>query len=155
SRGVTPVLPAFSSWPDSYASGTDVNQGDNYLSRTAGGDTTTSCWKVEQITGGTTYDSNWETQGYRWKTSKNFAGYTRGPRYWGKTDGSALDDNTLLFKATSPGYNDPAGNYQINYAAILNWIKNTGSNPFPSQLRAGYVHYDQIPSDVPSAAYDH
>ena len=33
--------------------------------------------------------------------------------------------------------NSPSGNYIINYKAILNWIVNTGPNPFPPQLRAG------------------
>src|SRR5262249_47457007 len=38
--------------------------------------------------------------------------------------------------------------------AILNWIKNSGPNPFPSQLRAGSIlYYDAIPNDVPASAY--
>ena len=52
--------------------------------------------------------------------------------------------------------NQPSGNYTINYKAILAWIKNTGPNPFPSQLRSGNIlYYDQIPTDVPASAYTH
>ena len=80
-----------------------------------------------------------------------------------------LTDNTKLFQDGSGnnsnngiGYNDPAGNYVINYKAILYWIKNCGANPFPSVLRSGNVQiYGSIPSDVggspvgPTGPYDH
>jgi Flp pilus assembly protein TadG len=69
--------------------------------------------------------------------------------------GGRQNDNTLLYSSTG-AFNDPSGNYVINYAAILNWIKNTGPNPFPTQLRAGNIlYYDSIPTDVPAAAYDY
>jgi hypothetical protein len=106
-----------------------------------------------------------------------FNGYTTGPRYWGKTffmwppdptndwrrnyffdsDGvTPLDDNNFMFQNAFPGYLDPPGNYVINYKAILNWIQNVGTNPFPSQMQSGRVlFYSAIPSDVPAAAYDH
>src|SRR5262249_12736073 len=112
---------------------------------------------VNDVIGGTAgtsvYNSNFETQGYKSITGNNFNGYTVGPRYWGKTffmwppdptndwrtkfffksNGTTpCNDNTLLFKNAYPGVNDPAGNYVINYKAILDWIKNTGPNPFPS-----------------------
>ena len=42
-------------------------------------------------------------------------------------------------------------NYYVNYQAILNWIQNTGTNPFPSQLSAGYIqYYTAIPSGTDS-----
>jgi hypothetical protein len=136
---------------------------------------------VNDVIGGTvgttTYNSGWETNGYQGVTGTTFKGYTVGPRYWGKTffiwppdpnndwrkkffflsDGTTpCNDNTRLFNTSYPGFNDPAGNYVINYKAILAWIKSTGPNPFPSQLRAGYVNYwSSIPTDVPSAAYNH
>ena len=110
-------------------------------------------------------------------TVTTFNGYTIGPRYWGKTffiwppdptndwrkdyffesDGvTPLDDNNLLFQNYYPGYNDPSGNYVINYKNILSFIKSTGANPFPSQMQAGQVlFYSSIPADVPAAAYDH
>ena len=122
---------------------------------------------VNNVIGGTvgttTYNSNWATQGYKkFNGGKTFNGYTVGPRYWGKTffiwppdptkdwrktyffksDGvTACNDNTLLFNTNAPGFNDPPGNYVINYKAILAWIKSTGPNPFPSVLRGGYVNY--------------
>ena len=104
----------------------------------------------------------------------NFKGYTQGPGYWGKTffiwppqpsgdwrklyfeltSGAALNDNTQLWDSNG-NWQDPPTNYIINYKAILNWIKNIGPNPFPSQLRAGNIlYYSAIPSDVPAAAYD-
>jgi len=104
----------------------------------------------------------------------NFQGYTQGPGYWGKTffiwppqpgndwrnlyfestSGAPLADNTKLWNS-SGAWQNPQGNYIINYKAILNWIKTIGPNPFPSQLRAGNVlYYSSIPSDVPSQAYD-
>jgi hypothetical protein len=123
------------------------------------------------------YNSDWETKGYKNVTGKIFNGYQVGPRYWGKTffiwppdptndwrtnfffksDGiTPCNDNTLLFQNAYPGFRDPPGNYVINYKAILNWIKNTGPNPFPSILRGGYVSYwSSIPTDVPAAAYNH
>jgi Flp pilus assembly protein TadG len=104
-----------------------------------------------------------------------FQGYTQGPGYWGKTfflwppqpgsdwrklyfelsNGSPLNDNTQLWDSGG-NWQDPPGNYIINYKAILSWIKSTGTNPFPLQLRAGNIlYYSSIPSDVPAAAYDH
>src|SRR5207245_1285116 len=58
---------------------------------------------------------------------------------------------------------DPPGNYQINYKAILAWIKancvqatTTDPKPFPPLMRAGNIlYYDSIPDDVPASAYDH
>ena len=84
----------------------------------------------------------------------NFHGYTQGPGYWGKTffiwppqpssdwrklyfeltSGAPLNDNTQLWNSSGIWQN-PSGNYIINYKAILNWIKNIGPNPFPPQLR--------------------
>lgn len=90
---------------------------------------------------------------------------TDAPRDWRrrfflKTGGShpnfggQMDDNTKLWDA-SGNWRNPSGFYVINYRAILHWLKNTGSNPFPSQLRAGRIlYYDAIPDDVPTAAYD-
>lgn len=42
--------------------------------------------------------------------------------------------------------------YLINYDAILHWIKNTGNNPFPPQLRAGGIlYYSEIPNSITAA----
>ncbi|HLJ94740.1 MAG TPA: TadE/TadG family type IV pilus assembly protein [Gemmataceae bacterium] len=79
--------------------------------------------------------------------------------------GGPVNDNTLLWASGSGSsgggqWNDPPGNYVINYAAILQWIKtassSNGPDPFPPILRAGnLLYYDSIPNDVPSSAYDH
>ena len=89
--------------------------------------------------------------------------------FYNATGSAPLTDNTKLFQDGSGnnnnngiGYNDPSGNYVINYKAILYWIKNCGPNPFPSQLRSGNVLiYGSIPTDVggspvgPTGPYDH
>ena len=81
-----------------------------------------------------------------------------GPRTRPTTGGRTYfgtKDNTKLWDG-SGNWRDPSGNYTINYKAILAWIKNTGANPFPSQLRSGNIlYYDQIPTDVPASAYTH
>ena len=110
-----------------------------------------------------------------------FSGYTQGPGYWGKTffiwppdpraakdwrqlyflttSGGPVNDNTVLWNPSNQSWNPPYGtstNYQINYKAILNWIKNVGPNPFPPMLQAGrIVFYSSIPNDVPASAYNH
>ena len=89
--------------------------------------------------------------------------------FYNATGSAPLTDNTKLFQDGSGnnnnngiGYNDPSGNYVINYKAILYWIQNCGPNPFPSVLRSGNVQiYGSIPSDVggspvgPTGPYDH
>src|SRR5262249_18156040 len=123
-RGAGTVQYAFTSWPDSYAAGTDSAQGDNYLKKGTGSSLPCAA-TVQDVTGpGTSYDSTWETNGYVGRqdaagtTISSFKGYTLGPRYWGKTffiwppdptndwrkkfffkdDGTTpLDDNTKLF----------------------------------------------------------
>ncbi len=123
-----------------------------------------------------------------WGTAR--CGYTVGPKYWGMTffawppdpnndwrqlyfknssgtayttavsGGATPVDNTNLF-ASNGVLNSPTGNYQINYAAILNWIRTNcmqqtpgDGKPFPQQLRAANtLLYSSIPTDVPSGAY--
>jgi Flp pilus assembly protein TadG len=44
--------------------------------------------------------------------------------------------------------------YLINYAAILDWITNSGVNPFPNQLRAGgIVYYTAIPNTINTGTF--
>jgi hypothetical protein len=75
-----------------------------------------------------------------------------------------LDDNNILFDSRgnlkTPGTvttvltpNNPQYGRQftfaVNYDAILYWLKNTGPNPFPSQLRSGGVlYYSSIPDHI-------
>jgi Flp pilus assembly protein TadG len=148
--------------------------GDNYLP-VKNGTTTAINW--QQITG----SSSTKFTGYAAQQGGVFNGYTQGPGYWGKTffiwppdpnttagapndwrkqyfmltNSSPCNDNTKLW-SSSGLWNNPEGNYIINYAAILNWIQNVGPAVFPPELRAGNIlYYNQIPSDVPASAYDH
>jgi hypothetical protein len=65
-----------------------------------------------------------------------------------KTPGTTLTIPTPQYNP-STGYTGVKYTYQINYDAILNWIQNTGPNPFPAQLRSGGIlYYDQIPTHI-------
>ncbi len=75
--------------------------------------------------------------------------------YFLNSAGTAPVNSNLQLWNSSGVWLDPAGNYRINYKAILAWIK-ASPNIFPSQMRAGNVlYYSSIPSDVPASAYDH
>jgi Flp pilus assembly protein TadG len=166
SRG-QPAAAAFSPAPGTVTS--TAPAGDQYLNKknTA---TTALTWK--DITG----SQNTAFTGYAAQQGGTFYGYQEGPGYWGKTffmwppdpnaandwrkkffflsNGSTPCNNDLKLWSASGAWNNPSGNYVINYKAILNWIVNTGPNPFPSQLRAGNVlYYSAIPTDVPASAY--
>lgn len=122
---------------------------------------------IQGVTGSTTTNSGFETNGYQQFTGTAFSGYTQGPRYWGKTffiwppnptndwrsKFFGTTDNTKLWDS-SGNWKTPAGNYTINYTAILDWIKNTGYNPFPTQLRAGHIkYYSSIPTTISTASF--
>ena len=73
---------------------------------------------------------------------------------------SAYPSNSVLFSGGS--FNGPpTGNYQINYKAILAWIKSNcvqntpgDGRPFPPMLRSSnQLFYSFIPTDIPAAAY--
>ncbi len=116
-------------------------------------------------------------------TSKEMVGYTTGPSYWGKrffqwppdprsqwdwrrkfflkSDGvTPVDDNSLLWTTGSGATarvprSGGTVNYYINYAAILRWLRDTGPNPFPPQLRAGRIwYYKSIPDPGSNPATD-
>ena len=166
--GSSPVL-AFSAASSSYAAtpGGDVplkinqNKGSTYAI------------SVQDITGSILPNTNFETQGYPYYTGTSFNGYSLGPSYWGKTffiwppdprpahdwrqqfffnsDGSTpVTDNNTLWDSSGnwkPPIDNGNVNYYVNYQAIFNWLQNTGTNPFPSQLVAGYIqYYTAIPS---------
>jgi Flp pilus assembly protein TadG len=139
---------------------------------------TTKDSKFEGTTAPNGYDYFYSKNPPPAPSGSTFQGYTVGPNYWGKTffmwppdprstmdwrrkfffntDGvTPLNDNTKLYSTTGD-FNDPPGNYVINYKAILSWIQTTGLNPFPTRLRSGRItYYDSIPSDVPASAYTH
>lgn len=181
SRGATGVA-AFTSQADSYK---DTPSGDNFLRKLSNNAAQPYAATVAEVfSGSMTRDTTWERDGYNRSGLgvATYNGYTIGPRYWGKTFfvwppdprpdrdwrrkvflmGDTSDpctDNSILFNAAGAMLQDPGTtnrDYRINYAGVLNWIKNSGANPFPSQLRAGRIlFYSAIPDDVPASAYNH
>jgi Flp pilus assembly protein TadG len=176
SRGSS-LVPAFNPAPPTVTS--TQPGGDNYLFKQ---NTTTPALTWQDITG----SSSTPFTGY-----PNFVGWTQGPNYWGKTFyiwppdpnpakdwrkkfflmpggsyptfGGPITNNLKLWDASGNWLGSPAGNYVINYRAILAWIQanciqssTSDPKPFPPLLRAGrLIFYDAIPNDVPAAAYDH
>jgi hypothetical protein len=111
-----------------------------------------------------------------------FQGYTQGPGYWGKTfyywppDPTPTNDwrskyftftgghtdNSVLWSTGGGWGGGSAGNwqapsssgYQINYTAILNFIKSVGPSMFPSQLQSGRIlYYSSIPSTIDTTTW--
>jgi Flp pilus assembly protein TadG len=164
-RGQT-AQSAFSAAPSGATVTTPI--GDQYLNKKS---TTTCAMTWQDITGSSTKAFT----GYAAQQGGKFYGYQQGPGYWGKTfflwppDPNAANDwrklyfenpngtvcnNDLNLWSSSGAWNNPSGNYIINYKAILNWIVNVGPNPFPPVLRAGNtLYYSSIPTDVPSSCY--
>jgi Flp pilus assembly protein TadG len=164
--------PAWSAAPNSYGS---TPGGDNFLT-SAKNTSSTYAQTAGQLLnigspGNSTRDANFESQGYvAYGMTGAFNGYTTGPAYWGKTffmwppnpindwrkryfyyNGTTtpMDDNARLWNASGNWKAPAAGNYSINYNAILNFIKNVGPNPFPSTLRSGrIVYYTSIPDTI-------
>ena len=130
-----------------------------------------------------TKDTQFESQGYKaYGMRASFARYTQGPAYYGKTffiwppdpangtDGqtndwrkryfdypgtsTAMDDNSRLWDSSGNWRTPASSSYQIDYAAILDFIKNIGPNPFPSQLRSGRIlYYDAIPNSISTGSW--
>src|SRR5262249_165685 len=169
----TSPLKAFTPASANYAT---APGGDNYL-HTNNNNGAAYATTVKDITNSTSKSISFEANGYKTFTTVAFKGYTEGPNYWGKTffiwppDPLAADDWRQKFfnnPGTSIGVTDntrlwdSAGNlkapssstYSINYNAILNWIKNTGPNPFPPMLRAGRIqYYSAIPNTIDTSTF--
>lgn len=72
-----------------------------------------------------------------------------------------LDDNNILYQSNgaprrrTSSFTDAAGvawRWEPNYEAILYWLKNTGPNPFPDNVRCGRIlYFDSIPDTVANA----
>lgn len=173
--------PAFTAAPGSYAT---IPGGDNFLklNKNTGATYAQTVANVLNITPGNvktnTYDATFETSGYTgYGMAATFHGYTEGPGYYGKTffiwppdpraahdwrklyftypsSATAMNDNSRLW---SPGgtWNAPGSTtYNINYDAILNFIKNVGPNPFPSTMRSGrIVYYTSIPATIDTSSW--
>ncbi|MGE3817986.1 MAG: pilus assembly protein TadG-related protein [Isosphaeraceae bacterium] len=164
----SPAVNAFTPAPDSYAT---APAGDDYLSRRSSPSNTART--VQEITNGSTFNGYTASpySGYSGSPVSEFAGYTQGPRYWGKTffiwppdprsandwrrkffrywgTSTGIDDNRELWDSSGNWRAPGSSYYSINYSAILAWIKSA-PNPFPSRLRAGRIlYYDAIPDSI-------
>jgi len=174
--GATTGIPAFNPAPTTVTN--TAAGGDKPLFKK--NSTTVYAQTVAHVTGGNSNPFN----GHK-SVNGSWTGYTQGPGYYGmtfynwppdpdptkdwrklyflKTDGATkVDDNTILWNSSGQ-WNDPQGNYVINYKAILAWISanliqssTTDPKPFPPILRGGHLlYYDAVPTDVPAGAYDH
>jgi hypothetical protein len=126
--------------------------------------------------GNSTYDSTFETKGYAGygmtSGTGGFHGYTQGPGYWGKTFyywppdptndwrtayfnfPTAKADNSLMWDSNGNWQIPTSSGYQIDYTAILNFIKNVGPSVFPSQLQSGRIlYYSSIPSSINTSTW--
>lgn len=162
-------LPAFNAAPASYATNPD---GDSPLYKR--GSTSVYGATVQDITNGAVFNGYTQPPftGYTGPTVSEFKGYTQGPGFWGKTfflwppdpragkDWRALyftypgnpskgvDSNTMLWDSSGNWRAPGSSSYNVNYSAILAWIKQSPC-PFPSQLRGGRIlYYDSIPTTI-------
>jgi Flp pilus assembly protein TadG len=148
--------------------------GDNYL-KTSNNTGAGYAQTLTQILGSSSYNSNWETKGYKEFTGTTFNGYTQGPGYWGKTfyiwppdptndwrkkyfynwgGTTPMNDNTNMWDSQGNLLTPGNGNFAVNYNAILNFILNVGPSVFPSQLQSGrIVYYTQIPTSISTSAW--
>jgi Flp pilus assembly protein TadG len=169
---------AFSQAPSTYAT---VPGGDavKKVNKNTGSTYATTPADLLNLTNPTTStrDANFETLGYAAYSMEagGSLGYTQGPGYWGKTffmwppdptndwrktfftypgTNTPMDDNSRLWDSQG-NWQAPGGStYGINYTAILNWLVNTGPNPFPSTLRSGrIVYYTSIPTTISTGSW--
>jgi len=159
---------AFAAVPDSALDAYDQAGGDKYLRKNNSAGQPYAATVADLSNGNSGKNTSFEANGYKQLSGTNFLGYTQGPRYWGKTffiwppdpknDWRSIyfgtNDNTRLWNGYG-AWNDPPGNYTINYKAILAWIRSN-PNAFPPTLRSGNIlYYGSIPDDVPPTAYVH
>ena len=171
--------PAFTAAPATYAT---TPGGDNFLTsnKNTGTSFAQTVANVLNMSPGTiktnTYDTTFESQGYvAYGMAPSFHGYTQGPGYYGKTffiwppdpkhdwrklyftyPGSAtqMNDNSRLWDSSGNWLAPSSTTYNINYTAILNFIKNVGPNPFPATLRSGrIVYYTSIPTTIDTSTW--
>jgi hypothetical protein len=180
-RGSTPTIPAFNLPPATVT--TTTPGGDKYLPK-QGSSNPTRTWQDITGSSATAFQGYAAANGtfYGWTQGPGYWGKTffiwppdpNPARDWRKlyfmktggtypNFGGPMNDNTMLWTSSGLWNGNPVGSYVINYKAILAWIKancvqssTTDPKPFPPLLRAGRIlYYDNIPTDVPSQAYDH
>lgn len=172
---------AFTAAPSSYST---TPGGDCPLKRTKNTGSSYAA-TVTDILSTSSYDATFEANGYNAysMTSTTFAGYTQGPRYYGKTffiwppnpkdpsnpsrvvdwrkryftypsSSTGMDDNTKLFSTSTYVLKVPGSStYNINYNAILSFIKASPC-PFPTRLQSGrIVYYTSIPDTINTSTY--
>jgi len=169
--------PAFSAAPSSYAT-TPAGDVPPKTNKGTGASWAQTVGQVLNISTPTnsSYDATFETQGYAGYNmttgTLGFQGWTQGPGYWGKRfyywppdPTNDWRDNYFIFPNGNPDNSllwDSSGNwkapssngYQINYTAILNFIKNVGPSIFPSQLQSGRIlYYNTIPSTIDTSVW--
>ncbi len=180
-RGASPTVPAFNLPPATVTNTTPG--GDKYLPK-QGSSNPARTWQDITGSSGTAFKGYAYYNGtfYGWTQGPGYWGKTffiwppdpNPAKDWRKlyfmktggsypTFGGPMNDNTKLWTSSGLWNGSPPGNYVINYKAILAWIKAncvqsspTDPKPFPPLLRAGRIqYYNNIPTDVPSQAYDH
>jgi hypothetical protein len=170
---------AFTAAPSSYAT---APGGDNFMKSNKNTGTSYASTAGQLLNlgsvGSSTRDVTFETDGYlSYGMSTGWNGYTQGPGYWGKTffmwppdpvanrdwrklyfvypgTSTPIDDNSRLWNSSGSWRAPGSTTYEINYAAILNFIKNVGPNPFPNLMRSGRIlYYDSIPDTINTGSW--
>ena len=168
---------AFSAAPASYA----TTPGGDVPAKSNSGTSASYAQTVAQVLnisspGNSTYNSTFETKGYKGlgmtSGTLGFQGWTQGPGYWGKTFyywppdptkdwrtayfnfPTAKADNSLLWDSSGNWRAPSSSGYQIDYTAILTFIKSVGPSVFPSQLQSGRIlYYSSIPSSINTSTW--
>ncbi len=168
---------AFTAAPASYATtpAGDVPPKSNKGTSASWAQTVAQVLNINNPTN-STYDATFETKGYAGYNmtsgTNGFQGWKQGPGYWGKTFyywppdptndwrtayfnfPTASADNSKMWDSSGNLLVPSSNGYQINYTAILNFIKSVGPSVFPSQLQSGrIVYYTSIPSTIDTSVW--
>jgi Flp pilus assembly protein TadG len=168
---------AFSAASSSYAT-TPAGDVPLKTSKNTGGSYAQTLWGANGLLSTSTpttstRDATFESQGYKaYGMASKFNGYTQGPGYWGKTFfiwppdptndwrstyftfSGGTPDNSKLWDSNGNWQAPSSSGYQINYTAILNFIKSVGPSIFPATLWSGRIqYYTSIPSSIDSSTW--
>ena len=167
--------PAFTAAPASYATtpGGDVPVKSNSGTSASYAKTVADVLNIASgsVTNSTT-NAKFQANGYAGIGLSTLKGWTQGPGYWGKTFyywppdpkndwrtayfnfPTASADNSKMWDSNGNLLVPSSNGYQIDYGAILNFIKNVGPSIFPSQLQSGrIVYYTSIPSTISTSVW--
>jgi hypothetical protein len=87
-----------------------------------------------------------------WRMRFFYYGSTAVNSTGGSIAGQRVDDNNVLFDSAGAMRAPSKTGYQVDYPAVLKWIKS-GPKVLPDNLRAGRVlYYSAIPNDVTSTS---